>query len=533
MNEQSWKKKDSFKNRILLAEVQKRGYNFSKAYIYGNQSPSKMKKFDVCVIGGGPAGYASAMRAIDFGKRVALVEKNRLGGAGIHQGALWSKTWWEISRRARMISPHTDLHNSNTPDFSFEKVKNEVGAAVEERVNLLVHHMNNINNGLGNELFEYIHGTAKVTGENEVTINGQTDETKLEADYIILATGSTPRKLPHLPIDEEVVFTSDGLNNLTSFPKSIVIVGAGVIGCEFATIFSNFGQTKVHLIDKGDRILPFEDEDVVKVIETNLEAKGVLIHRNSKLTNMVVDEGEVMYDLEYNDGTKETFRVEKGLVSVGRVPQYENLLDDSLEIELDDRGIKDDLTQTSISNIYAVGDITADISLVNVGELEGRYAVERIFGKPEQPLIYKNISTIMFLDPEVAGVGMNEIQAKQAGLEYKVVSLDYGCIPRATAMRNTQGFIKVLVTNDEKLNILGMRVVGEHASSAIQAVALLISQDKSIKELAELIHPHPSIIEGIQECGRVLMGKPLFKPNVLRDAIKCKVWDGEYKDLVN
>ncbi|NQZ78684.1 MAG: NAD(P)/FAD-dependent oxidoreductase, partial [Ekhidna sp.] len=325
-----------------------------------------------------------------------------------------------------------------------------------------------------------------------------------------------------------------GLSNLSEFPKSIVIVGAGVIGCEFATIFSNFGQTKVHLIDKGDRILPFEDEDVVQVIEENLEKKGVLIHRNSRLIELNIIEDEVQYVLEYTDGKKESFRVEKGLVSIGRVPQYDKLINDDVGVVVDDRGIIDELTQTSVSNIYAVGDITADISLVNVGELEGRYAIERIFGKPEQPLIYKNISTIMFLDPEVAGVGMNEIQAKGAGLAYKMVSLNYETITRATAMRNTQGFIKVLVTNDYDMNILGMRVVGEHASSAIQAVALLISQDKSIKELAELIHPHPSIIEGIQECGRVLMGKPLFKPQVLRNAIKCQIWDGDnYHDLVN
>ncbi|MEO9871366.1 dihydrolipoyl dehydrogenase family protein [Ekhidna sp.] len=492
-----------------------------------------MKKFDVCVIGGGPAGYAAAMRAIDFGKRVALIEKNKLGGAGIHQGALWSKTWWEISREAKMINLHGKALNLGNTEFSFEKVQGEVNQAVDERVELLTHHMENINLGLGDELFEFIHGTAKVTGKNTIEVSGNGKDHSLEADFIVLATGSVPRKLPHLPIDEEIVFTSDGLNNLKTFPKSIVIVGAGVIGCEFATIFSNFGHTKVHLIDKGDRILPFEDEDVVRVIEKNLEKKGVLIHRNSKLIEMKVDEGEVVYILEYNDGTKESFRVEKGLISIGRIPQYDQLLDEALGVEVDSRGIKDDLTQTSVSNIYAVGDITADISLVNVGELEGRYAIERIFGQPEQPLIYKNISTIMFLDPEVAGVGMNEIQAKQAGLEYRTVSLSYSTISRATAMRNTEGFIKVLVTNDEQMNILGMRVVGEHASSAIQAVALLISQDKSIKELAELIHPHPSIIEGIQECGRILMGKPLFKPRVLRDAIRCQVWDGKkYEDLV-
>lgn len=493
-----------------------------------------MKKFDVCVIGAGPAGYAAAMRAVDFGKRVALIEKNKLGGAGIHQGALWSKTWWEISRRARMLNLQGDALNVNGTKFSFEKVKEEVDKVVDKRVSLLAHHMENINLGYNKELFEYIHGTAKVTGKHKVEVKGNGQSQTIEADNIILATGSTPRKLPHLPIDEQTVFTSDGLNNLTRFPKSIVIVGAGVIGCEFATIFSNFGETKVHLIDKGDHILPFEDEDVVAVIEKNLEDKGVLIHRSSKLVEMNVDNGEVVYILEYTDGTKESFRVEKGLISIGRVPQYDELIDESVGVEVDNRGIKDELTQTSVSNIYAVGDITADISLVNVGELEGRYAIERMFGnKHEEPLVYNNISTIMFLDPEVAGVGMNEIQAKKDGLSYRMVSLSYEAISRATAMFNTQGFIKVLVTDDDEMKILGMRVVGAHASSAIQAVALLISQQKSIKELAELIHPHPSIIEGIQECGRILMGKPLFKPQVLRNAIKCQVWNGEeYRNMV-
>jgi dihydrolipoamide dehydrogenase len=158
--------------------------------------------------------------------------------------------------------------------------------------------------------------------------------------------------------------------------------------------------------------------------------------------------------------------------------------------------------------------------LVNIGELEGRYAVEHIFGNPAKDLTYENISTIMFLTPEVAGVGINENRAKELGINYKMVSLDYAFISRAIAMRNTQGFIKILVTNDDEMNILGMRVVGEHASSAIQAVALLISMKKGIVELAELIHPHPSITEGIQECIRVFLGTSIMKPAVLRNAMK-------------
>lgn len=493
-----------------------------------------MKKYDVCIIGAGPAGYAAAMRAVDFNKKVLLVEKDKLGGAGIHQGALWSKTWWELAREANLLRTNNEMLNLGKVHFSYASVKEEVGEAVKERTNLLGHHMQNINVGLDKELFEFVSGTAKVIEPNKVLINpvnGGDDEV-IEADFIVCATGSRPRKLPHIPIDEEHIYTSDGLGNLQDFPRSMVILGAGVIGCEFATIFSSFGETRVFLIDKGDRILPFEDEDVVKVIEQNLEANGVTIHRNSQLIDMKIQNGEVVYTLEYTDGRKEVFQVEKALVSVGRVPNHEDLFDEAVGVEMDNRGIKDELTQTSVPNIFAVGDITADISLVNVGELEGRFAIEKIFGQPEESLIYENISTIMFLTPEVAGVGMNEIQAQKEGLSYKVVSLDYSCISRATAMRNTQGFIKIIVTNDDTMKVLGMRVVGEHASSAIQAVALLISMKKGIQELAELIHPHPSIIEGIQECGRMLMGKSMFKPKVLRDAMSCRVYkDGKYSDL--
>lgn len=481
-----------------------------------------MKKYDVCIIGGGPAGYAAAMRAIDFGKKVLLVEKNQLGGAGIHHGALTSKTWWELSRGAHQFRNSSLSFNFEDPIFNFHKLKAEVRKAAEERMEQLSHHMTNINVTYG-EIFTFIHGKAKVLDKNTVEIEMR-DGTKTEAfaDYIILATGSRPRRLPNIPIDEEIILTSDGIDNLDAFPKSMVILGAGVIGCEFATIFSNFGQTKIHLIDKGDRILPFEDEDIVKIIEKNLEQKGVLIHRNSQLIEMVKKDGKVVYTLEYTDGSKEVFSVEKALISVGRIPNYENLFDEKIGIKTDARGVVDEFTQTSVSNIYAVGDITADIALVNVGELEGRYAIEKIFGQPEQDLIYENISTIMFLTPEVAGVGINEIRAREMDLDYKVVSMDYSCIARAVAMRNTQGFIKILVTNDEEMKILGMRVIGEHASSAIQAVALLIFMKKGIRELAELIHPHPSIIEGIQECVRVLLGKPILKPQVMRDAIKFK-----------
>ena len=164
--------------------------------------------------------------------------------------------------------------------------------------------------------------------------------------------------------------------------------------------------------------------------------------------------------------------------------------------------------------------------------MEGRHAIEKIFGKPRRKLIYENISTIMFLNPESAAVGMNEQQAQKRGLDYLVAIYHFQCIPRAIAMRRTKGFFKILVTDDEQMKILGMRAVGEHASSAIQAVALLIWMDQGIEELAELIHPHPSITEGVQECVRMLRGKSIFKPSAFADALVCRRYkDGVYTEF--
>ncbi len=492
-----------------------------------------MEKYDLVIIGAGPSGYAAAMRAMDFKKKVLLVEKDHVGGAGVTNGALSSKTWWELAREAYLFNKNLKRYHLQSPKVNFSEIKEEVARAVRERKEMLVGHMELLNHSNYSNLLKFQKGTAKLLNSHEIEITAGDENETVWADYIILATGSRPRKLPGIPVDEKIILTSDGIEHLQDFPKSMVILGAGVIGCEFATIFSGFGQTKVHLIDKGDRILPFEDEDVVGVIERNMEKNGVFIHRNSRLIRMEVVNGQVEYELEYDSGENRVYHVEKALISVGRIPNYEGLWDHSVEINLNARGIEDEETQTTVPNIYAVGDITSDIALVNVGELEGRYAVERIFGKPKRKLVYENISTIMFLQPEVAGVGLNETQAQKKGIAYKVVSLDYSCIPRAIAKRNTQGFIKLLVTNDDDMKILGMRVVGNHASSAIQAVALLISMDKGIEELAECVHPHPSIIEGIQECVRMLLGKSMFKPEALKGRLTCKTCEnGVYADIV-
>lgn len=490
-----------------------------------------MNKFDLCVIGGGPSGYAAAMRALDFGKKVALIEKDKIGGAGIFNGALSSKTLWEISMDYQATINKNRGYEVKDVKLNYPTVIKVMNEAVNERKEQLEHQLNILSKSSD---FTFIKGFGKLVSQYEILVKSKKGDETIWAENIVLAVGSRPRKLSHIPIDERIIATSDGLTSFPDFPKSIVILGAGVIGCEFATIFSNFGKTKVYLIDKAERILPFEDEDVANVIASNLEKNGVVLHKGSSLEKMDIIDGQVEYVLNYKGGKKETLRVEKALCAVGRVPNIEGLGLKELGVNLKDSGhVVDDFTQTNIPNIYAVGDLTADIALVNVGELEGRYAVETIYGKPYKKLTYENISTIMFLNPETAGVGLNETQAQKQKIPYRIARMHYSYVNRAIAMRKTQGFIKILVTDDDEMRILGMRALGPHASSTIQAVALLISMNKGIRELAELIHPHPSITEGVQECVRMLLGKSMIKPHVFKEKLKCHrvTADGQYIEI--
>ena len=484
-----------------------------------------MDKYDLIVIGGGPAGYAAAMRGIDFGKKVCLIEKDRVGGAGVYNGALSSKTLWEISSKVSSVNQTVENggQNQNAYSIPWIDVKRNLEEALFERKFQYSCHIKLLQTETLSKQFHYERGRGKLITKNEVEVQSDRSSKVIYGENIIVATGSKPRKLPNIPVDENVILTSDGMDQLDDYPDSIVIVGAGVIGCEYATIFSNFGKTKVYLIDRQDRILPFEDEDISNMVAQNLQNKGVVIHHNASLNRMEVVNGKVEYELSYPDGRKEIITVQKALLSVGRVPNISGIGLEEVGVKLTERGnhIADDDTQTSVPNIYAVGDVTGRIALVNMGEIEARHAVEKMFNFIDYRLSYDNVCTIMFLNPEVALVGLNEQQCKEANIPVKVVKIDYSVIARAIAMRKTQGFFKIIVTNDDEMRILGMRAVGEHASSAIQAVGLLIKMNSGIEVLSELVHPHPSIVEGIQECVRMLLNRSIFKSSVFKDKLAC------------
>jgi len=259
-----------------------------------------MEKFDLCVIGGGPSGYASAMRAMDFKKKTCLIEKDKVGGAGLYNGAFQSKAMWELSKDVASVRKKMARFSEyDNFQYSYKQIKNELNAAMNERKYHLEKHLDLLeNDDEFKDYFFFKKGTARLLSKNEIEIS-KIDGTKeiVWAEKIVLATGSRPRYLSNIPIDEKTIVTSDGIHHWDRLPESMVILGAGVIGCEYATIFSNLGRTKVFLIDKATRILPFEDEDVVNIVENNLEGNGVTIDRNVRLKYMEVIGSRGEYEL--------------------------------------------------------------------------------------------------------------------------------------------------------------------------------------------------------------------------------------------
>jgi dihydrolipoamide dehydrogenase len=313
---------------------------------------------------------------------------------------------------------------------------------------------------------------------------------------------------------------------MKKFPKRILIVGAGIIGCEFATIFANFGQTQVHLLDSQCQVIPFEDDDISNYVGRKLHKLGVNIHHEATLRNIRKESSHIDIVLDYEDGHTEVIAVDVILVSIGRVPNTDNLGLENTNIKLDKRGILkvDDMCRVD-NNIYAVGDISGNMALVNIAEMEGRFASRAIASKIYYPLNYSNISTIMFFKPEISAIGLNEKECKTKGIAYKVITYQHSIISRAIAMRETDGFFKIIVTNEDNPLILGMRAAGLQAAVSIIFIATIMNSNTRLNDIMKTTHPHPSISEGIQECLRILKDKSIMKPEAFPREIQFRVWE--------
>ncbi len=491
-----------------------------------------MEKYDVAIIGSGPGGFSAAMRAVDFGKKVCLIEGGHLGGAGIMNGALTSKAMWELSKDYAISGRVDRGYRSAGLTVNYKEVLASVKQAAKQRrlqmLSQIETYSESKEEGVGTLCLKY--GHARFVDEHTLSITHHNEKEQISATDIIIATGSRPRNLPGVEIDHKQIITSDDIMKLPDFPEKMLIIGSGIIGCEFATIFSNYRQTEVHLLDRQKRVIPFEDDDISFAISESLEANGVVVHHTSSLRTIRKREDYLEVVLDFEDGHCDVLEVDVVLVAIGRAPNSDDLGLENVGITPTSRGELDITRHCALDgfqncNIFAVGDVSIEgMKLYNAAELQGRHVIEALYAKEKLPLDYSNMATLMFFRPLVASVGLNEKMCQEKGIPYKVATYSNDLVNRAIAMRTKGGFVKILVSDDGKDHVLGMRAIGPQASSFITSISYLINQESSLKDAEKSIYPHPSITEGIQECLRVFDHKSVFKKEAFPNLISYRTW---------
>ncbi|MDM8538128.1 NAD(P)/FAD-dependent oxidoreductase [Desulfobacterales bacterium HSG17] len=488
-------------------------------------------------MGCGPAGFASAMRALDLGKKVCIVERAEIGGAGVMWGALASKTMWELAKDYAIAAKTDRGYRASGLTIDYCSLRATVIQAAKEKQYQMLSQIETFSpkRWKGPGSITYKRGWGTFVSENQVEIRCDNDQydnklrcERITADFFLIATGSTPRHFPNIKVDQQRILDSDGILNLQSFPKRLVIIGAGIIGCEYATIFSNFGQTEVYLIDHASRVIPYEDEDISDFVNDNLKKNRVKVIHSAKLRDIAQRPDFLEVILDFKDGHSKVIEADAALISIGRTVDLSCLGLEKLGIDTKKSGILDTDENCCVkNNVYAAGDITNHPALVNIAEMEGRYAIKHMFGKAKWPLNYDNMSTIMFFYPAVAAIGLNEKLCQRKKIPYRVGFYSNVLCNRAIAMRAMHGFVKIIISDDKDQRILGMRAAGPQVSSTIMSIAHFMDQGKGILDVLKSVYPHPTITEAIQECLRLLLDKSIYKPHAFPEYLKIRKWHPE------
>lgn len=467
-------------------------------------------EYDVVILGGGTGGYVAAIRAAQLGLKTALVEKDALGGTCLHKGCIPSKALLksaEVFQMAKNEAAHFGVDTKET-SLNFARVQARKDEIVQQLhkgvIGLMKKGKIDVYEGYGRMLGPSIF--SPMPGTISVEMNSGEENEMLVLKNLIIATGSRPRTLPGLEIDERQVLTSDGALKMTELPKSMLIVGGGVIGIEWASMLNDFG-VDVTVIEYADRIIPTEDGDISKEMKKLLTKKGITFVTGAKVAadTLTKTEGSVTISAEVS-GEMQEFTAEKMLVSVGRQANVEGIGIENTEIQIEKGFIKTKPTfQTKESHIYAIGDVIGGLQLAHVASHEGISAVEHIAGHTTEPINYTNISRCIYSSPEAASVGLTEAQAKEKGFDVKVGKFPFAAIGKALVNGNADGFVKI-IADKKSDDILGVHMIGGHVTDLISEAGLAMVLDATPWEVASTIHPHPSLSEVIGEASLAVDG---------------------------
>lgn len=459
------------------------------------------QKTEVVVIGSGPGGYVAAIRASQLGKKVAIVEKEYIGGVCLNVGCIPSKALITAGHKIHDLNDYENFGIEVGPGkVNFEKVQAYKQSAVEQLTS-------GVKTLLEGNNVEIIEGTASFKDKNTLFIEdkeGQT--TELEFEDAIIATGSRPKEIPALPFSDRII-DSTGALNLSEIPESLIVVGGGVIGMELASAYANFG-TQITILEGAKNILPSINQRVTNEVKRNIKKRGAKIHTKALVESSEVSEDKVSVTAEIK-GKKQTFEAEYALVAIGRTVNTDGINLEEIGVKLTDQGLVDvdEQNRTSVPNIYAIGDIIPGLQLAHKASYEAKVAAEAIAGL-KTVNNYHAMPVAVFADPEIAQVGKSEAELKEEGISFIAKRFPFRVNGRAIALRQTDGFVNLIIEEDSK-KILGAEIVGPSATDLINEITLAIEAGLTAEDIASTIHPHPTLGEAIMEAADFVLDKPI------------------------
>jgi len=458
-------------------------------------------QFDVIIIGGGPAGYVCAIRAAQLGLATALVERDKLGGVCVNIGCIPTKALLHSAYVANLVA-----HDAKELGVEVAGVKADYGVAMRRSRKVSDQNSKGVEFLMKKHKVTVVRGTG-VLGKNRTVKVGNDEYQARKA--VVIATGSRVKGIPQigLEINKTTVISSDEALFLEQVPKSLAVIGAGAVGCEFADIFNAFG-TKVTLIEVLPRILPLEDAEASDALAKSYRKRGITTMAGAKVTKATVAADKVTLELEAG-GKKETLEVEKVLMAAGRAVNTESMGFQETGVQLTDRGfvrVDPATLQTTVPGVYCIGDVAGPPMLAHKGSREGVVVAEIIAGQHPHPIKYDNVPSVTYCHPEVASIGVTEDQAKERKLDYRVGRFPFSANGRARSTGETEGFVKII--RDRKYGeILGAHIVGSHASELIHELTVARENEYTVEEVDLAIHAHPTLSEAIAEAALDSMGR--------------------------
>lgn len=463
-----------------------------------------MAVYDVAILGSGPGGYAAAIRASQAGLKTAIIEKqSRLGGTCTLVGCIPTKALLNSAAVAEAVRSAGD-HGVKVGAPAIEMAgvlarKNQIVEASTKGVSFL----------MKKNKVDVIHGFGRIAAPGKLEVEGEGGKTQtVEYKKLILATGSSVREFPGLESDGKVVLNSDQILELDRVPKSMIVVGAGAVGMEFASVFASFG-TEVTIIELMPHLLPLEDEEISKEVERAYRKRKIAFMLETKVESLERLANGVKATVVGKDGKKKEIEAELLLSAIGRKPNTEGIGLEKVGLTTE-RGFipVDEMMRTQAKDIYAIGDIVPTAMLAHLAQHEAAVAVDHIAGKNPEPLIYSRNPSATYCSPEVASVGLTERAAREKGYDVRVGKFPFTAIGKARIIGETSGMVKIV--SDAKYDeVLGVHIVGPHATDLISEACAALRLEATTEDLVKTIHPHPTLSEAVGEAAYAVSGKTL------------------------